>query len=172
MAGDKVKVCRIFIGLFLEDIIPELGFDFGRNVFESVGSVDTKISYTSMDDVGKVLALIAKMSLGELAKMPETIRLSGTAASMADTAQMMLEATGKSVSVSSVDGPAFKRTTLDSGDQNPYPYLRFLMGDGSIDYRRKSAGGLGNENELMNLGGTRLKWRTMWDLIKERHGST
>ena len=125
-----------------------------------------------MGDVGKPLAIIATMSPEELAKVPETTRLSGADASMTETAQMMLMATGKAVSLSSVEGPAFKRHILDSGDQNPCPYLRFLMGDGSIDYRAAMAGGLGNDNGLTNPGGAKFRWRTMGDLVRERYGST
>ena len=172
VARGKVKVCRIFIGSLLGGHYSRARFPLRKKRVGSVGSMDTKISYTSMDNVGKILASIATLSSGELANVPETIRLSGTEASMAGTAQMTLEATGKKVSVSSVDGPAFKRTNLDSEDQNLYPYLRFLMGDGSIDNRRNPAGGLGNDNELLFLGGTRPRCRTMWDLLKERHGST
>lgn len=167
----SLKVCRVFIGLFLEDIIPPLGFATEKGTFEAAGPFDTKISYTSMDDVGKILAAIATMLPGELAQLPETIRLSGTEVSMAETADMIMAATGKHISVTSVDGLSFKRKTLESGDQNPYPFLRFLMGDGSVDYRAEAAGGLGNDNELVNPGGAKFRWKTMQDFVNESYRS-
>jgi hypothetical protein len=163
-----LKVCRVFIGLFLEDLIPELGLDIENFRLESVGPVDTKISYTSMDDVGKILAVLATMSTDKLTTVPETIRLSGTDASIKETASYGMMVTGRNVLVESVDGPSFKRNTLESEDQNPYPYLRFLMGDGSIDYRAKSRGGLGNDNELINPKETKFQWKTLLDLLYER----
>ena len=62
-----------------------------------------------------------------------------------------------------VDAAEYRRKPMESGPKDPADYLRFLIGNGSIDHRSKAEGGIGDDNELANLGGTRWKWKPMAD---------
>ena|SRR2546423_13949297 len=117
-----------------------------------------------MHDVGKILTTIATMSTEELANVSETIRPSGTEASTARNCGDNVDSKAKYLSFL-LTGPEFKWKTLENGDQNPYPFMRFPDGGGSIDARAKSAGGLGTDNDLANPGQTRFKWKTMREFV-------
>src|SRR2546421_4903476 len=80
-----------------------------------------------MHDVGKILTTIATMSTEELANVSETIRPSGTEASTARNCGDNVDSKAKYLSFL-LTGPEFKWKTLENGDQNPYPFMRFLMG--------------------------------------------
>ena len=169
----SAKVVQVFVGLFLEDSIGYwFGFDTKKGVYEAVGSADTKVSFTSVGDIGKVVAVIAGMSEAELEEVPDQLHISGTSASTSEIAELMnAQSTPKGdISATTIDETAYKRKTFDSGHQNPAPYLRFLMGDGSIDHRSKAHGGIGNDNELVNPGEKRWRWKTMKDYAAETKG--
>lgn len=170
----STKVIQIFIGLFLEDSIGYwFGFDTKKGVYEAIESADTKVSFTSLDDVGRVMAVLAGMSEGELEKLPDQLHISGTSASMSDVAKLMTNAQSMpkgGISVTTADEAEYKHKAFESGARNPAPYLRFLMGNGSIDHRPKSEGGIGNDNELVNPGESRWKWKSMEDYAAETGG--
>jgi hypothetical protein len=170
----STKVIQVFIGLFLEDSIGSwFGYDTKNGVYEAVGSADAKVSFTSVGDVGKVLAAIAGMSEADLGKVLDQLHVSGTSASLSEVAKLMMNAQSipkSTISVTTVDESEYKRKTLESGAQNPAPYLRFLMGNGSIDHRSKAEGGIGNDNELVNPGERRWKWKSMEDYAAETKG--
>ncbi len=159
-----------------------MGFRFEDAHFEAVGSKDQKASYTSMDDVGRIITVLSTMSSDELANVPETVRFSGTSASMSEIAEMMTKAQQqrrgmqREIRTTSVPLPEYKQNIIEKNRTDQlrlsatYDYLRFLIGDGSIDYRNKSAGGLGNDNELMNPRQTKFKWKTMQQFASETNG--
>ena len=141
-------------------------------MYEAVGSADKKVSFTSVGDIGKAVAVIAGMSETELEKVPDQVHISGTSASISEVAELMnAHSTPKGeISATIVDEAEYKRKTFESGAQNPAPYLRFLMGDGSIDHRSKAEGGIGSDNDLVNPGERRWKWKTMQDYAAETEG--
>jgi hypothetical protein len=123
--------------------------------------------------VGKVLAVIAGMSEAELEKVPAQLHISGTSASMSEVAELMANAQSmpkSEISVMTVDGAEYKRRTLESRARDPAPYLRFLMGNRSIDHRSKAEGGIGNDNLLVNPGERWWKWKSMEDYAAETGG--
>lgn len=170
----STKVIRVFIGLFLEDSIGWwFGFDTKKSVYEAVGSAEKKASFTSVDDVGKVLAVLAGMSVEELEKVPDQLHISGTSASMSEVAKLMVDAQNmprSEISVKTIDAAEYRRKTMESGARDPAGYLRFLIGNRSIDHRSKAEGGIGDDNELVNPGGTRWKWKSMADYAAETYG--
>jgi hypothetical protein len=163
----STKIIRVSIGLFLEDSIGWwFGFDTKKGVYEAVGSAEKKASFTSVDDMGKVLAVLARMLAEELEEVPDQLRISGTSASMSEVAKLMVDAQNtprSEISVKTIDAAEYRRKTMESGARDPADYLRFLIGNGSIDHRSKAEGGMGDDNELANLGGTRWKWKPMAD---------
>jgi hypothetical protein len=170
----STKVIRVFIGLFLEHSIGWwFGFDTKKGVYEAVGLAEKKVSFTSVDDVGKVLAVLAGMPVEELGKVPDQLHISGTSASMSEVAKLMMDAQNmpkNEISVKTIDAVEYRRKTIESAARDLAGYLRFLIGNGSIDHRSKAEGGIGNDNELVNPGGTRWKWKSMADYAAETHG--
>lgn len=165
-----IRVCRVFIGLFLEDAFgewygyskPESDED-GKDkiVVEAIGDLNSVVSYTSLGDIGKVITVFAAEM--EVTEVPDTVRLAGSSASMQDVSEVIYERNKSdetSVVLRSRDGKKTKEELIAEKSTDSLKYLRFLMGDGSIDYRSERDGGLGNDNETVNPGERYFKWKT------------
>ncbi|KAM0573557.1 hypothetical protein ACHAP9_001995 [Verticillium nonalfalfae] len=160
----EIRVCRVFPGLFLEDSIgPWFGFHTKLNRYEAVGSPDEATSYTSMHDVGRALAALAVLPPAEV---PEKVHLAGDTKSVAEIARIMEEASEdqKPIEVSTVDLNPYKANLLANPEPTPEKYLRFLMGEGLIKH---TAGGLGNDNSIIEGDGGFGKWKSLKDLALE-----
>ncbi|KAM0582024.1 hypothetical protein ACHAP0_001425 [Verticillium nonalfalfae] len=163
----EIRVCRVFPGLFLEDSIgPWFGFHTKLNRYEAVGSPDEATSYTSMHDVGRALAALAVLPPAEV---PEKVHLAGDTKSVAEIARIMEEASEdqKPIEVSTVDLNPYKANLLANPEPTPEKYLRFLMGEGLIKH---TAGGLGNDNSIIEGDGGFGKWKSLKDLALETKG--
>lgn len=171
-----IKVCRVFIGLFVEDAFEQC-YGYGpqetnvktkqkRIVIEAVGSFDAVVSYTSLHDVGKVISVLGtEMAVSEV---PEELRLAGSSASMWHISKAIYEQylpDDTSLVWQEKDGLKMKQELIAEKSTDPLKYLRFLMGDGSIDYRSKQDGGLGNDNDVVNPDQKRFKWLTWQDQL-------
>lgn len=160
-----IKICRVFIGLLLEDSIgPWFGYDTTNSAYEAVGSSDTGISFTAFTDVGRVVATLATLVVS---KIPDSIRVGGDTISMRKTALIMEAAGAGPVKVTQISLPEYKSAVLAEGKTTPEKFLRFLMGEGKINHE---SGGLGNGNELVNPGGRSWQWKTMSTLAEETNG--
>jgi len=151
------------VGLFLElSLGPWFGLDTENGKYEAVGDGNALISFTSKFDIAKAVAsLVANVSID---RIPDKILLSGDAVSIRDIARIMQTAgAGREIDVTSVDLEEFKERVLREGG-NPAPYLRFLMGEGKIDYSK------GNQNELVNPGEGIWKWKSMKEYAEEIGG--
>jgi hypothetical protein len=73
----------------------------------------------------------------------------------------------KTVELDSYRDKALSRQYEDRG---AIVCLRFVMGDGRVDYRPKEEGGLGNDNEVVNPGQSQFVWKTVGDLARETNG--
>lgn len=161
-----IRICTVFNGLFLEDSIgPWFGFDTKNAVYEVAGSRHARVSLTSMEDVGKAVATLAAMPLEDV---PTSIQIAGDTVSFDDIARIMSEAGGREISVGEIDGKAYREDVLRQETTSPEKHLRFLMGDGSIDY---SSSGRGNQNELVNPEEKDWTWKSVKDLAKETNGT-
>ncbi|KAF2228298.1 hypothetical protein BDZ85DRAFT_278151 [Elsinoe ampelina] len=160
----NVKTCQVFPGLFLERAIgPWMGFFTDRGEYLAVGSKTTKSSYTSMEDVGRAVVEIALLDARDV---PEVVRISGDAKGVGDIAEVMEAAGAGTVKVKEVDFTEFKRKTIEkNGPVNEF--IEFVMGSGTLDF---SPSGQGNQNELVNPGEKRWKWKTLKDLGEEHGG--
>ncbi len=160
-----VKVCRIYPGLFLESSIgPWFGFDTKNGKYEAIGSQDKKIGFIGMDDLGMVTAAVASLPKD---KIPNEVHVAGDNRSTKEIAKVMMDAGAGSIEVVEVDLDKYKKETLEAGPKNPAVCLRFLMGEGNIDH---TSAGLGNDNELVNPGEQKWKWKKMEDLARETKG--
>ena len=74
------------------------------------------------------------------------------------------------ISVKTIDAAEYRRKTMELGARDPAGYLRFLIGNGSIDHHSKAEGGIRNDNELVKPGGTGWEWKSMADYAAETHG--
>jgi hypothetical protein len=77
---------------------------------------------------------------------------------MLEAAKLMMDVQNmprSEISVKTIDAAEYRRKTMESGARDPAGYLRFPVGNGSVDHRSKQGGGIGNDNEMVNLGGTR-----------------
>ena len=162
----KIKICRVFVGLLLEDSIgPWFGYDTKNGIYEAVGSTNVRSSFTSKDDVGKVLATLSSMLL---ANIPEAVHISGDNASFEDIAAIMYRAGAGKVEVKSRELEPWKKWAIEAKGQTPENYLRFLMGEEKIDHRVGTE--LGCDNEVVNPGQKIWRWRTLADLATDTRG--
>ncbi|KAJ5934458.1 hypothetical protein N7466_004005 [Penicillium verhagenii] len=160
-----VKICRVFAGLFLEDSVgPWFGFNTKDGQYECIGSSQSPVSFTSLDDVGKTVASLAALPRE---KIPDTVHLAGDTRSFDEIAGIMQTAGAGSIVVSEVELKKYKEETTSELSWEPSIYLRFLMGEGKINH---TARGLGSSNELVNPNQKLWRWVTLSDLAKENKG--
>ncbi|OQE24511.1 hypothetical protein PENSTE_c007G00123 [Penicillium steckii] len=160
-----IKVCRLFCGLFLEDSIgPWFGFDTKNGKYESVGSSQSPISFTSLDDVGKTIAALATLP-PDLA--PSTLHVGGDTRSISEIASIMGAAGAGQIEVTEIPLDEYKKEKTATPSWDPAGHLRFLMGEDKIDH---TDGGLGNDNELVNPQQLLWKWTTLADLAEHAGG--
>ncbi|KAJ5905196.1 uncharacterized protein N7473_002112 [Penicillium subrubescens] len=153
------KICRVFCGLFLEDSIgPWFGFDTKNGRYESVGSASSPISFTSLEDVGKVVASLATLPKE---KIPDTVHVGGDTRSFHEISEIMRDAGAGPIEVSEVSLQEYKKEVTSTSSWDPARYLRFLMGENKINH---STGALGDDNELVNPNGELWKWESLTDL--------
>jgi nucleoside-diphosphate-sugar epimerase len=168
-SSSNLQVLRIYFGLFLEDSVgPWFGMDAARGRYESIGSADTRVSYTGLDDSGRVVAQVAR-SRGMVGGLEE-LHVGGDVVSMREIAGLMAEAGGvaeKEVVFEQRELEGWKTGVIQEGTEDPSKYLRFLMGEGKIEHTKE---GLGNDNGIVNPGETVWKWKTMRDYAAEVGG--
>ncbi|RAK98287.1 isoflavone reductase family protein [Aspergillus ibericus CBS 121593] len=159
------KVCRVFCGLFLEDSIgPWFGFDTKDGKYESVGSSQSPVSFTSLGDVGKAVASLAALPKEQI---PETVHVAGDTRSISEIASLMGEAGAGQIQVTEIDLQQYKEEATAKESKDPARFLRFLMGENRINH---TEAGLGNDDELVNPDQRAWKWETLVDLAKQTHG--
>lgn len=165
LLGPKnIKICRVYIGLFLEDSIgPWFGFDTKAGIYEAIGTGDEKITFTSLKDVGLAIASLVALPLEDI---PEQVRIAGDSLSIKQIAKTMTTAGAGPIAITSVPLEGYRQRVVDA-QKGTETFLRFLMGEGRIDH---STDGMGNLNELVNPEEKTWKWKTMVDLAEETRG--
>lgn len=159
------KICRVFCGLFIEDSIgPWFGFDTKNGRYESVGSARSPISFTSLEDVGRVVASLATLPRDTI---PDTIHVGSDTRNFLEIADIMKDGGAGQIEVSEISLRDYKEEVTSKSSWDPARYLRFLMGENKINH---SAGDLGDDNELVNPNGELWKWASLTDLARETHG--
>lgn len=162
-----VKICRIFIGLFTEASIgPWFAFNTRDAIYEAVGSADVPVSFTSLEDTGRVIAALAKLPTTQI---PEQIHVASNTLTIREMASIMESAGSSPIDIRTIDLETYKKETLQEGTSDPSKYLRFLMGEGMINHTATNEG-LGNDNELVNPNGQAWTWKTMQMYAEETKG--
>jgi len=172
LAGTEVQFCRLFVALFLHSGIgPWFGLHTSKNVYQAIGSLDQSISYTDLGDVAKVIGLLAKEVLAGQ-KVLQKLRISGTHSSFRRIAENMELAGAGTIELRSVELEGFRSRALGRpyNERDAIVCLRFLMGDGRLDYRLQEEGGLGNDNEKVNPNQRYFEWKTMDQFAQETRG--
>lgn len=159
------KICRVFCGLFIEDSIgPWFGFDTNKGKYESIGSANSPISFTSLDDVGKVVASLATLPRDEI---PDTVHIGGDTRSFLEISEIMRDGGAGQIEISETPLSKYKEEVTSTSSWDPAQYLRFLMGEAKINH---SVGSLGDDNELVNPKEELWKWKSLTDLAHETGG--
>lgn len=161
----NVRICRIFIGLFIEASIgPWFGFDTKNATYEAIGSADVPVSFTSLEDTGRAIASIACMPLGEI---PEQVHVSSETLTIRELAKIMEEAGSDPIEIREIDLQEYKQGVIEEGTTDPSKYLRFLMGEGKINHTKQA---MGNDNDLVNPGEKFWRWKEMKEYAEETKG--
>lgn len=159
------KMCRIFVGLFTEESIgPWFGLDGDKARYQAIGSADTLVSFSSLQDVGMAVASVCRLPYESV---PERMHISSDTVSIRDVAHIMEQAGSPHITIEEIELAAFKEKTLASSSADPSQYLRFLVGEGKIKH---TSDGLGNDNELVNPGESLWKWHTLTQYAQETNG--
>lgn len=167
LAPQKVNICRVFCGLFLEDSIgPWFGFDTRNGVYESIGSAEKGISFTALEDLGKT---VAQLSGGDpTTTVPEVLHIGGDTRSMRQIASCMTTSGGGKIEIREQrDVAAYRDRVVHAASSDPAACIRFLMGEGKINHSSK---GMGNDNNIVNPNQTLWKWKTMTALANDTGG--
>ena len=163
-----IKMCHVYCSLMLEiSLGPWFGLSVKNKRFEAAGSVDEKVSWTSIPDIGRG---VAALSLLPLDRVPNDVRISGDAQSIREIAQILDEvaADGQTISVENVDVEEKRKSAQEKeGGADPASFILLSMGTGKLDF---SSTGLGNDNELINPGERSWKWKTIHDYAEETKG--
>lgn len=185
----------VFCGLFLDyTISPLFGFDAKQGRYESIGpAAASKMSYTSIADVGRVVASLAASPAGGGAGAdassgsstspssslsfppPQAIHTAGDSRTMAGIADIMGAHGGAPIEIVERPLAEYRAAAIARQHPLPAPFLRFLMTEGAIDHSPASAGrgpgsGRGCENEVVNPGQRFWRWKTVEDLARETRG--
>lgn len=162
----SLRICRVFGGLVLERSVgPALGLDAAHNRFQCVGSAYVPVSFTSLADIGRT---VASLALRPPENVPDAVHVAGDTLSVADIAGVMKSAGAGSITISEIDLKRYRAVTAATKSaEDPGPFLRFLMGEGSVDH---SAWSMGCDNEMVNPGETLWRWKRMVDLAAETKG--
>ena len=163
-----VKICHVYCSLMLEiSLGPWFGLSVKNRHFEAAGSVDEKVSWTSIPDIGRA---VAALSLLPLDKVPSDVRISGDAKSIREVAQILDEVAvdGQAITVENVDVEEKRRHAREKlGRGDPASFIVLSMGTGKLDF---SSTGRGNNNELINPGEQSWRWKTVKDYAEETKG--
>jgi len=157
----NMKVCQVYCGLFMEHSFgPWFGYNTKKGVYESIGSSTTKSAFTALDDVGKAVASLARLPPSEI---PDNVRLVGSNISFKEVAEIMSSISGKPIETKEVELGPFKEKTTQKTEGDPASFIRFVMGEGNMDFSK-------NENEIVNPGQKLWKWKTVQEYAKEVGG--
>lgn len=166
LGSGKTKVISVYPGQFLEYLFGAgamVGLDTLNRTYTVAGQPANKFSVTSTADIGLALARLSVLAVENPASVPDHVRLSGDAVSIADLAKLVGEARGETIEVKTTDAAETKQKVID----NPADLLsliKYIFGSGLMDFSNE------NDNELINPGESLWKWKTVADAVKENKG--
>jgi len=160
----KMKVISVFAALFLEDSFGAwIGLDTENHLWKVAGKGSARVTYTSKGDIGRTAAALTILAANEPRKVPDYLRICGDTNTVQEALNIMSAVSGETIKLEEEDLAAYKRETLATKPGNSH-YLRFMMGDGTLDHSRD------NQNNVFNPHQCNWKWKTVRDLAKETGG--
>lgn len=131
-----------------------------KGVWEPIGKATTPSAFTSLTDVGKAVAALARLPPDQI---PDHVRIAGSNISFKDASEAMTAVSGDKIEIKEIDLDSFKKETTKKTEGDPAAFIRFVMGEGKMDFTE-------NTNELINPGEKEWKWKTVQDYAKEVGG--
>lgn len=131
-----------------------------KGVWEPIGSANTKTAFTSLGDIGKAVASLARISPSEI---PDDLRIVGANVSLKEASEAMTAVSGNKIELKEIELGPYKKETTKRTEGDPAAFIRFVMGDGHLDFTE-------NNNELVNPGEKLWKWKTINEYAKEVGG--
>lgn len=136
-------------------------------MYEAVGSADTPISFTALDDVGKAVAQITAHSfLFSTDQLPDIIHISGDTKSFRQIADCMSAAGAGEIQIKELNLKEFKANAINNATPDPAQCIRFLMGEDKINNTKRHV----MQDVIVNPRQKIWKWKTVADLARETNG--
>jgi hypothetical protein len=139
---------------------PWFGMNTKKGVWEPIGSSTTPSAYTMLEDVGKAVASLSRLPPSEV---PDHVRIVGSNISFKDASEAMTTISGQTIKLKEVELAPFKAKTTEKTEGDPASFIRFIMGEGKLDFSQ-------NENEIANPGETLWQWKTVQEYAKHVGG--
>ncbi|KAG9019440.1 hypothetical protein FRB90_002263 [Tulasnella sp. 427] len=165
-AQGNMKVISVYSGQFLEYLFGAgalSGLDTINRIYTAAGDPNNKFSVTSTTDIGSALVKLSILATENPASVPDQVRLSGDAVSIAELAQIVGKERAETIEVKTTDAAEMKRKF----SENPADLLsliKYVFGSGLMDFSRE------NNNELVNPGEAFWKWKSVTDAVRENKG--
>lgn len=139
---------------------PWYGMNTNKELWEPIGSANAPVAFTALEDAGKAIASLARLPPSEV---PDHVRIVGDNISLKDASEAMTAVSGNKIELKEIELGPFKAKTTERTEGDPAEFIRFVMGEGKLDFTQ-------NENELVNPGEKLWKWKTVKDYAKEVDG--
>jgi hypothetical protein len=132
-----------------------------KGVWESIGSSTVPSAYTSLADVGRSIASLARLPPSEI---PDHVRIAGANVSFKEASEAMTSVSGNKIDLKEVDLESYKKKTTESATGgDPAGFIKFVMGEGKLDFSE-------NQNQVVNPGEKLWKWKTVQEYAKDVGG--
>ena len=131
-----------------------------KGIWEPIGSKNTKAAFTALPDIGMAIASLACLRPSEI---PDHVRIVGSNVSFKEASDAMTAVSGDTIQIKEIELEAFKKETTKKTEGDPAAFIRFVMGEGKLDFTE-------NENEIANPGQKLFKWKTVEEYGQEVGG--
>lgn len=160
---------------------PLVGFDVENNTFTSYGPSSRKVTFTSLQDIGKALARLAILAIDPAAsaKVPDELRIASDTLSFEEIRDLVARVKGVEKGKLVTEDLAAKKEELKKAPNAPGAILGFirsapslslvvpglthidrvLVGEGKLNFSD-------NANELINPGQSLWKWKTVEEELR------
>ena len=163
-----IKTVGIYIALIMEFcFFKRSGFDNEREEWRIVGDgKSTKLSVTSLRDVGPITLEAALLAYHDPARCPDHCRVASATHTLRDIAAIFDQAANSTTSIHTIDLAQRKAEFEEQRKSIPQgmlgPLIPILMAEGSFDHTKDSA--------VPIINGGKWPLRTMQDYAQEVHG--
>ncbi|KAI0831641.1 NAD-P-binding protein [Trametes gibbosa] len=161
--GTSMKVIAVYAGLFPELTFAVVGFDLQRNEFRCFGSPVQRVTFTSMGDVGRVLARLSMIALEPslAGTAPDELRVAGDTKSYEEIRDLFAQAKGLQKGEVQTESLEERKKKLQQTEgSHVVKYIRVLMGEGKVDFSNDNANALANPAEAF------WRWKTAADQLR------